>query len=170
MVMNHETWLNLVAVEMRPWFSDLGYELPPYRLTIGFPSTGKRGRAIGECWDASASGDGVHEILIRPDQDDPVNVCQILAHELVHAAVGIPAGHKGPFRKVAVALGLEGKMTATVAGPAFVARLAPVLDKVGPLPHAALGIGNSNAPKKQGTRLIKCECEECGYTGVRTRK
>src|SRR3546814_18282994 len=39
-----------------------------------------------------------------------------------------------------------------------------------PLPHARLDTdGESTAPKKQKTRMLKCECAECGYT-VRTAR
>lgn len=167
---NRETWLAAVAQEMAIWFDELGYPLPPYRCAVGFPSTGRKGNRIGECWDASASADGRHEILIRPDQDDPEFVAGILAHELVHAAVGIPAGHGPKFRAVATAIGLTGRMTATVPGPVFLDRLRPILADVGPLPHARLGIGLTSGPKKQTTRLIKCECDECGYTVRVARK
>jgi hypothetical protein len=78
---------------MAPWFEDQGYSLPRYRVAIGFPSTGKRGKRIGECWDGRASADGTFEVLIRPDQSDPIEVAAILAHELVHAAVGLECGH-----------------------------------------------------------------------------
>jgi len=50
-LMNREEWLNLVADGMAPWFEDQGYPLPRCRIAIGFPSTGKRGKRIGECWD-----------------------------------------------------------------------------------------------------------------------
>jgi hypothetical protein len=112
--MNREEWLNLVAKRMAPWFEDEGYSLPRYRVAIGFPSTGKRGKRIGECWDGRASADGTFEVLIRPDQSDPIAVAAILAHELVHAAVGLECGHKGAFRTIATRIGLEGKMRATV--------------------------------------------------------
>jgi hypothetical protein len=52
------------AEQMAPWFEDLGYALPRYRVAIGFPSTGKRGKRIGECWDGKASADGTFEVLI----------------------------------------------------------------------------------------------------------
>ena len=69
---NRETWLNSVADHMAPWFADLGCPLPAYRVAIGFCSTGKRGRRIGECWDGRCSEDGRFEILIRIDQDDGI--------------------------------------------------------------------------------------------------
>jgi hypothetical protein len=78
-VMNREEWLNLVAEQMAPWFETQGHKLPRYRVAIGFPSTGKRGKRIGECWDGRASADGTFEVLIRPDQSDPIAVAAILA-------------------------------------------------------------------------------------------
>lgn len=165
--MNREDWLQAVAARMVPWFGDL----PPLRFAIGFPSTGKKGRRIGEIWDAANSDDGHFEVLIRPDLDDPLEVSAVLAHELVHAAVGLKAGHGRAFRKVALAIGLQGKMTATVPGDAFKRSVSPILQEVGPLPHARLSFGTqSSGPKKQGTRMLKVFCPECGYTVRVARK
>jgi hypothetical protein len=63
---------------------------------------------------------------------------------------------------MAKALGLEGKMTATTEGEAFKRLVAPILEAVGPYPHAELH-AMTNGRKKQVARLIKCECAECGY-------
>lgn len=161
-----EEWLNFITDEVRPVFAEVGAPLPDdVRMAVGFTSTGYRSRSIGECWDATVSGDKHFEIFIKPDQDDAMRVAGILVHELAHAAVGIKHGHKAPFKRVAVALGLEGKMTATTEGAAFVKMMAPILKKAGPLPHKKLKAYSIR--KKQSTRLLKCECEECGYT-VRT--
>jgi hypothetical protein len=65
-------------------------------------------------------------------------VASILAHGLVHAAVGVEQGHGPAFGKVARAIGLDGKLTATVPGERFVAAVAPILAEVGPVPHAPL--------------------------------
>jgi len=175
---NREAWLNYVAGRMGPWFEGLGSPLPGHvRIAIGFTSTGKRGNRIGECWDNGCSEDGHFEVFIRPDLAEsadmmPLQVAAILAHELVHAAVGIPAGHGKLFRKVAKGIGLAGKMTATVPGPQFEASIAPILDDAGPLPHARLNTknGETTGPKKQGTRQIKCHCSQCGYTCRTARK
>jgi hypothetical protein len=164
MTNTREEWLNQVAQLMAPWFDALGCPLPRVRMAIGFPSTGSKGKRIGECWAGEASADGTHEILIRPDLDDALDVAAILAHELTHAAVGIPAGHGATFAKVAKAIGLVGKMTATTAGDVFKRDAAPILDAVGALPHARLGFGMSSGPKKQKGRLLKAECPTCGYT------
>jgi hypothetical protein len=171
MEQNRENWLNAVVAKLAPAFAERGAKLPPrIRIAIGFPSTGARGKRIGECWDKTASRDGTFEILIRPDIDDPTEAAAILAHELCHAAVGIPAGHGPAFRKIALGIGLEGKMKSTLAGPEFLALIKPILAEAGKLPHKRLDLtGLTTKPKKQSARLIKCECRECGYI-VRTAR
>lgn len=77
------------------------------------------------------------------------------------------SGHKGGFARMAKRLGLEGKMTATVAGPALAEDLAGIAKKLGDYPHAALrpGLG----PTKQSTRMLKVECPLTGYKMRMTR-
>ena len=173
---NRESWLNGVAAGMAPLFETLGAPLPDrVRVAIGFTSAGRRSRAIGECWDNRRSADGHFEIFIRPDLAHapdamPAQIAAILAHELVHAAVGIKAGHGKPFKRIALGLGLVGPMRATTPGEAFLAAVAPILAAAGPLPHARLDTGGlTTAPRKQAVRMLKCECPACGYT-VRTAR
>src|SRR5712675_1908702 len=93
-----EAWLNYVAASMAGLFQHLAAPLPAkLRIAIGFTSSGRRSKRIGECWDNQCSEDGYFEIFIRPDLGEskglmPMQVAAILGHELVHAAVGIPAG------------------------------------------------------------------------------
>ncbi len=186
---NREAWLNFVAQKMAPMFAALNAPLPPrIRIAIGFLSSGNRGKRIGECWDNICSEDGHFEIFIKPTLVEtpeamPSRIADILAHELTHAAVGIPAGHRQEFRRVAIGLGLTGKMTATVAGPEFLRRIAPILAEAGPLPHARIDPSRSRdpgedgkdgplttSPKKQVNRHIKCSCKTCGYSARTSKK
>ncbi len=64
-VNTREEWLNRVVDLMAPWFARLGHPLPRVRIAIGFPSTGSRGKRVGECWDRVNSAVGTFEILIR---------------------------------------------------------------------------------------------------------
>ena len=173
---NRESWLNRVAAGMAPLFEALDAPLPDrVRVAIGFTSRGAKGKAIGECWDNRLSADGHFEIFIRPDLAHaadamPTQIAAILAHELVHAAVGIPAGHGKAFKRVALGLGLVGPMRATTPGDAFLSAIAPILAAVGPLPHGRLDTGSATTrPRKQAVRMLKCECATCGYT-VRTAR
>lgn len=62
-------------------------------------------------------------------------------------------------------------MTATTPGDAFLATVASILAVAGPLPYARLDTGGETTrPKKQATRLLKCECKTCGYTVRAARK
>jgi hypothetical protein len=89
----------------------------------------------------------------------------VLAHELVHATVGIGAGHKKPFKQCALKIGLQGPMRSTTAGPEFVAWTEALFKRIGSYPAGFL----TDTPK-QGTRMLKCECSLCGYTARVTRK
>ncbi|OYV24709.1 MAG: hypothetical protein B7W99_00855 [Rhodospirillales bacterium 20-58-10] len=172
---SREAWLRAATDALRAHYQTAGYPLPhDVRFSIGFPSTGRKGRAIGEHWHSVASADAHHEIFIRADQADPVQVLGILTHELVHAAVPLGSGHGRVFKKAALAVGLEGRMRHALPGAVLSARLAEIAAELGPLPHAALNLDQQgdDSPKKQGTRLLKAECQTaaCGYTVRITRK
>jgi hypothetical protein len=106
---NRESWLNEVANRLRPAFARLGAPLPDrLRIAIGFPSTGRRAKATGECWDSTASADGTFEILIRPDIAEAegalaLPIAAALVAQLIQAAVGIQAGKGAPYRRVRTA-------------------------------------------------------------------
>ena len=187
-----EQWLNAVAARFAPEFKKLRSPLPPFRVSLGFTSAGMRSVAIGECWTDTAVADGYHEIYIVPTIDDSSRIADILAHELCHVAAGIAAGHGAKFKRLALGLGLEGKMTATRGGEQFKKLFAPILTELGPIPHGRITGGGvstgpggprtkmpkpgggggilRSGPKKQGTRLLKAECPDCGYTVRVTRK
>ena len=176
-----EAWLNYVAQRIAPMFEKLGAPLPAQlRIAIGFTSSGRRSRTIGECWDNQCSEDRHFEIFIRPDLGDskdlmPMQVAEILGHELVHAAVGVAAGHGKEFRRVATGIGLVGQMKATTAGPEFEKAMQPILAAAGPLPHGRLHLNvgassHSSRRKKPYSGRIRCACDNCGYTVHTTRK
>lgn len=172
--MLREQWLNAAAELMRPWFEKIEMPLPAkLRISCSWPSVGalaRRNRKVGECWPAAASADKTNEVMISHYYADPVEVLSTLLHELVHAADDCKSRHNGPFRKAAKALGLEGKMTATVPGAELVERLkTEILAKLGPYPHAKLDM-TLRPVKKQSTRMIKVVCPECGYTVRTTQK
>lgn len=161
--MNREEWLNQLVAELRPMFVAINAPLPEkIRVTCGLPSHKARSldRAIGEHWAPAASADGHDEIFISPVVAEPMDVAAILVHELAHAATP-GAGHKGEFVRVIRALWLEGKATATVAGQVFRENFGPIVEAIGPYPHAALNVGLVR--KVQSTRLLGAECPMCGY-------
>jgi hypothetical protein len=168
MIDTREGWLVQASNYMRPIFRAASMEIPA-RVRMSVSIMPKKVRGI--CYSPEASSDGSTELLIRISEDDPIEVLGVLGHELVHSAVGTSAGHKAPFVRGVRALGLDGKATATIPGPRFRELMDPIVAKLGPFPHAALNyLGARTGPKKQGTRMLKASCEECGYTVRLTRK
>ena len=106
-----ESWLRAATADLRPYFTAQGYPLPDkIRFAIGFPSTGRKGNRVGECWHASTSADEHFEIFIRADLDEPEKVLGVLVHELVHAVVPIDAKHGQALASAAGKIGSVGQM------------------------------------------------------------
>lgn len=165
-----EEWLGSALAIIRLYLRDTADVIIPdaTRVSCGFPGGGSARKRIGECWPDSASADASTEIFISPILSDANTVLATLLHEAIHAAVGCAAGHKGPFKRVALAAGLEGKMTSTNASAALIETVFPKwLAALGTYPHGALSLLGR---KKQSTRLIKCACSKCGYTVRTTQK
>jgi hypothetical protein len=184
-----EDWLNIMLSYLKIKFDRAGYELPrQLRVSVGFPagSRGCRTSAIGQIWAKCVSRDSHHEIFISPTIDDPLRATDILAHECCHAVAGMQAGHGKDFRKVAVAIGLTGRMTATVASTEFNAWARNVITRgeFQGYPHARMGgffeapgdvprTGGGRpfgGPGKQGTRMVKATCRNCDMIIRTTRK
>lgn len=81
------------------------------RVSVGWPRNMKK--SFGECWAKENSEGGVAEIFISPALKDAMKILDVLLHEMVHGVVGHECKHKGPFKTLARAAGLEGKLTAT---------------------------------------------------------
>jgi hypothetical protein len=166
-----ESWLRAATDELRPYFTRCGHPLPDrIRFAIGFPSTGRKGNRVGECWHSSTSADEHFEIFIRADLAKPEKVLGVLVHELVHAVVPVDARHGKLYRAAAIKIGLQGKMVHALPGELLQKRLDDLAASLGPLPHARLDIergtdnrGPADKEKKQRNRHLKAECEIDGH-------
>jgi hypothetical protein len=170
-----EEWLVAAIESLRPIFDEVGEQIPAVKVSVGWPGgNGRKNSVIGQCWHKDASADKVAQIFVSPVLDDAVRVLDVLAHEVVHAIDENASGHRGRFAKIAKAIGLTGKMTATVAGDDLKARLEAIVEDLGAFPHGALakpGDGAAEGPKKQGTRMLKAECAQgSGYKVRLTRQ
>jgi hypothetical protein len=168
-----ESWLRAATNELRDYFKRCEYPLPDkIRFAIGFPSTGRKGNRVGECWHSSTSADEHYEIFIRADLAEPEKVLGVLVHELVHAVVPVDARHGKHYRAAALKIGLQGKMVHAMPGELLQKQLDDLAALLGPLPHARLNIergadnrGPADREKKQKARMLKaaCEVEGCGF-------
>ena len=166
-----ESWLAAAAVMLQheifplAGIDPVSWEQRKYRVACGFP-IGYRGSrtgkvTLGQAFDPSISADGTFEVFINPILDKPIDVLAVLAHELAHVWAGIQCGHRGEFARVARAIDLVGPLTSTSAGAWLSAELADIAQILGPYPHAKV---DPNARRKQGTRLLKLQCNSCGWT------
>lgn len=142
-------------------FSPAGLTIPSdVKVSCSWPGGGSARKRIGECWPRAFSAAKVNEIFISPAIDRPVQALDILVHELIHAIDDCKNGHRAPFKRMASLVGLEGKATATVCGPALRESLESIVGALGAYPHAKLNLAGR---KKQTTRNLKCMCqnEDC---------
>lgn len=164
-----EEWLLAVAIELDEWFIAkagvtclTGESEPNFRVSVGWPR-GSRGptaaKTLGICYASSSVKDGKPAIYISPILDDSLTVAETLAHELSHSIAGHTCGHKGEFQRIARAIGLDGPLTATKAGPDLRSELARIIRYIG-VDYAALHSPQnvSESRKKQGTRMLKATC------------
>lgn len=171
-----EEWLTAALwKKVDSHFTAAGLDVPAnIKITCGWPSraaTARKKRRIGEIWDATASKDGQFEIFISPLLDDPIEVLAVLIHEVVHAVVGLAAGHRAPFSQAAKKVGLVRPWTMTIASDDLKVELASWLRDLGLYPHAGIDVahGQSSDPK-QSTRMLKLDCYQCGAIIRTSRK
>ena len=145
-------------------FKPVGLQVPhDVKISCGWPVSGgasAKQATIGQCFARSASKAGINEIFISPKLAQADRVLDVLAHELIHAIDDCKNGHKAPFRKMALAIGLEGKMTATTASEQLKERLHALCATLGDYPHSEIDYSNV---KKQNTRMKKVHCTNCDF-------
>lgn len=161
---NREQWLiNATDLLREGLFKSEGYTVPAVKVSVGFPGGGSARKRIGEYWSPKASVDNKGSVFISPILDDASEVLGTLVHELVHATVGTEHGHGPVFKKCALAVGLTGKMKSTTETAELKAKLKTMVEtQLGIYPHGKLNL-KDRPTKKQSTRMIKMECEPCGY-------
>jgi hypothetical protein len=157
--LKRQQWLEFAVEALRERFAAAGYVIPTeIRFAIGWPKRATTCGAVGECWATSASSDRHAELFISPELTEGLRILNVLAHELVHATVGVEAGHGKPFRDCARKIGLVGPMRSTTAGPEFRVWADALMRDIGPYPAGYL----TDSPR-QSTRMLKCQCSTCGY-------
>ena len=177
--MNREEWLeNATGILRAGLFKQHGYEIPKdVKISCGFPPTGGTARkmTIGVCFPRSASKANMNEIFINPtksamistEENNYTGILGTLVHELVHAVDDCKSGHKKPFRDIATRVGLTGKMTSTRESEELNKYFEDeIISKIGDYPHSKIEVSK----KKQTTRMLKVECNDCGFSYRTSRK
>ena len=153
-------------------FKQAGYEIPDVKISCSWAlgTADKNKKTLGQCVPRSWSKANINEIMIVPTVDDSEQVIDTLAHELVHAIDDCKSGHGAGFKKICLAVGLNGssQMTYACAGDELTQTIKEIVEDIGLYPHNELEI---NKRKKQTTRMIKVSCSyECGFSYRTSRK
>jgi len=163
-----EQWLQRAAKALAARFAAGGVKVPDdYKVTCGFPGGGSPKKRIGECWPRSRSLAGVNEVFLNPTLENPMQVLDVLGHELLHVADDCKSGHGAVFTKNSKLVGYSGgKHSAATLGGAlpFIKELAA---QMGPYPHRSLVLVAKE--KKESNGLHGCECG-CGNKVYSTAK
>ena len=135
----------------------------------------KSGNALAHAHLMHSTGNGYHEIRMgaqlggRKTKDESVFIAEVLLHEMIHT-MAPRCGHKGGFAVIARMMGLEGKLTATVASQHLRTVLWDnVVTTLGKYPHNAVKFV-PRGKRQIGSRLIKCICTVCEFSFRTTRK
>lgn len=165
---NREQWLMAAVEHIAPIFEMRGYSIPPVKVSVGFPSSGGKGRHLGQCWSSKSAVDGINQIFIAPHLQTPFDFLDTLVHELVHAVDDCESGHGENFKKIAIDVGLKGPMRSAGAGDLLKQDLIRIANILGTFPHGRLSLPirtMQKAPKRPGAK-----CAKCGYEVVMLKK
>ena len=168
-------WVEQALSSFRSHFASCGYTIPDnVRVSIGFTKGSTHG-TLGQCINKANSQDDHWELFISPivgvsgdpekDRLSTINILETIAHEMIHATVGLGCGHRGDFAVCAAAVGFTRPWRYTPAGDKMLAVIEQIVRQQGLFPS-----GGIKLPKKQGKSLVKCTCEGCGYVAYITAK
>ena len=152
-------------------FKQAGYEIPEVKIACSWAlgTADKNKKTLGQCVPRSWSKANINEIMIMPTVDDSEQVIDTLAHELVHAVDDNKSGHGAGFRKICLAVGLNGssQMRYACAGDELKQTITEIVKDIGLYPHNELQI---HKHKRQTTRMLKVSCTECNFSYRTSRK
>lgn len=166
--LNREQWLMAAVEHIAPIFQARGYVVPQVKVSVGFPSTGGKGRHLGQCWSSKSAEDNINQIFIAPHLKTPLDFLDTLVHELVHAVDDCQSGHGDNFKKIALDVGLKGPMRSAGAGDWLKQDLIQIAESLGNFPHGRLSLPirtMQKAPKRPGAK-----CAKCGYEIVMLKR
>ncbi len=155
-----EKWLENAIEKFRPLFIKHKKEIPPYKVSCGFPSKGPL-KNLGECWPEDATTDGVRHIFISPINKDAIETLGTLLHELIHVVVGPEFQHGPEFKELAYAIGLEGKARTCGPGYTLFPLIEQIVDELGPYPNPTIKLKEKSLEQKaRSKKSFKLFCEK----------
>lgn len=141
-IWDRDLWLVRAVHRIRPILSEYGLPLPKrvtVRVGVTWLPSGSASHPLGECWPSFATDAGVPGIVVNESVTDEMTILAVLVHELVHASDKCRSGHGSWFSSWARAVGLDGPILSTHAGPLLQRQLRPIARALGRYPRAHHG-------------------------------
>lgn len=162
-MMTREEWMTKAINQIEQVvFKPIDLRMPEkWAVTCGW-CKGSSAKYVGVCVDPICSADGTTHIFIVPTEDDGLQVLRILAHEMVHAIVGIDEKHGGRFAEVCDQLQFTHPYTAAMPeiGTPVYAELQATLDALGPYPHVRMVLKKKPKKESKWVRLFSSSDDE----------
>lgn len=136
-ISTREEYLVAAAAELSTWFTERKLDIPPIKVSCGFPSKGPL-KNLGECWSSECTFDGTRQIFVTPLHHNAIDSLGTLAHELVHACLPDDAKHGPKFKEAMKQVGLEGKPKSAGPGPELQLFIEGIVERLGDYPNPTL--------------------------------
>lgn len=143
-------------------FNPIDLKMPEkWAVSCGW-AKGASAKFIGICVDPICSADGTTHIFVVPTEDDGFRVLQVLAHEMIHAIVGLEEKHGGKFAELCDALGFSYPYTQALPEPgtSTFEALGIILLNLGPYPHVRMILKKKPKKESKWVRLLSASDEE----------
>jgi len=193
MISDRETWLLTAYTAVGKIFAREGFDLPPVeqiKISTGFglATKGENKSILGQTIAPGGAADGkTWTIFVSPVLATGEDALNVLCHEALHVTAG--CDHGSAFARAGKTLGLEGKPTEMLPGPALQAELMLLAMELGDYPHVAVDMAKvlasepaegdrprararvTTGPARQTCRYVRCACttEGCDAAGYLVR-
>jgi hypothetical protein len=137
------------------------------RCAPGFPRTFTRSGTTAEVIPDTNSEDKTFEVFVAPTLAEPEAVFDALLRQVLHTIPGALTPASRTYQDALINAGYAPDASGPTQTADWVEAWGPVLEALGPYPHAAVTVA---ARKTQTTRMLKLVCPTCGYTLRTTAK
>ncbi len=172
-----EDWLKAAVKLLTPKLEANGGVMPDkLHVLTSWPVSNAK-KAVGMCFAKTWTKDESTYICISPvlGEEDLPELLGTLLHELVHAVVGVEHNHNKHFKKMALKVGLTGKMRSTENTPELVVELGRMMMELGSYPHSTIMPPKPKQKKKGKKQILKFSCPDhptysCWLTPAQARE
>lgn len=171
-----EEWLKAAVQLLKPKLEEHGNLPEKLHVLTSWPVSNAK-KAVGMCFAKTWTKDESTYILVSPllGEEDLKELLGTLLHELVHAVVGVEQNHNKRFKKVALKVGLIGKMRSTENSIQLNDEFEGMLMTLGTYPHSTMLPPKPKERKPGKKQILKFSCPDnptytCWLTPAQARE